>query len=96
MAWIAMTQVRAQVCIGAGGLCVIVAMAATALGAWAPAACWCLGCAVTRAAATTALSATAATGRALGVAGRAAARAATATTAGTRASLAAGDRKSVV
>lgn len=54
-----------------GELCVIMAaMAATALWAWAPAACWCLGCAVTRAAATTTLSATAATGRALGVAGR--------------------------
>ena len=76
MAWIAVTQVGAQVRIGAGGLCVIVAMAATALWAWAPAACWCLGCAVTRAAATTTLSATAAAGRALGVAGRAAARAA--------------------
>lgn len=30
MAWIAVTQVGAQVRIGAGGLCVIVAMAATA------------------------------------------------------------------
>ena len=89
MAWIAVTQVGAQVRIGAGGLCVIVAMAATALGAGAPAACWCLGCAVTRAAATTTLSATAAAGRALGAAGRAAAGAATATIAGTRAALAA-------
>ena len=89
MAWIAVTQVGAQVRIGAGGLCVIVAMAATALWAWAPAACWCLGCAVTRAAATTALSATAAAGRALGAAGRAAAGAATATIADTGAALAA-------